>query len=204
MIKIGIIGLQGDIEEHEKSIMQACSEIGVGCNIIRVKKDESLKDIDCIIIPGGESTVIGGLLFRSNIFLELKRRIGNGLPVFGTCAGLVLLAKKVRDRVLGDTGQQTLGVLDAEVERNHFGRQRESFEALLNIPSIGGGPFKAVFIRAPVVTSVWNNTEVLATFENKIVFVRENNVFATSFHPELTEDTRIHKFFLNNVAEIIS
>lgn len=203
-LKIGIIGLQGDIEEHEKSMMRACSKIGVGCNIVRVKKGESLKDIDCIIIPGGESTVIGSLLFRRGIFPELKRRIGEGLPVFGTCAGLVLLAKKVRDRMLGDTGQQTLGVLDAEVERNHFGRQRESFETFLNISYIEGGPFKAVFIRAPIVTSVWNNTEVLATFENKIVFVRENNIFATSFHPELTEDTRIHEYFIKWVVKMIN
>ncbi|MEM2611867.1 MAG: pyridoxal 5'-phosphate synthase glutaminase subunit PdxT [Thermoproteota archaeon] len=203
MIKIGIIGLQGDIEEHEKSVMQACSRMGVDCNIVRVKKSESLKDIDCVIIPGGESTVIGGLLLRSGIFPELKRRISDGLPVFGTCAGLVLLAKKVRDRVLGDTGQQTLGVLDVEVERNHFGRQRESFEVFLNIPCIEGGPFKAVFIRAPVVTSVWNNTEVLATFENNIVFVREDNIFAASFHPELTEDTRIYEFFLKSVVKTI-
>ncbi|MEM3712185.1 MAG: pyridoxal 5'-phosphate synthase glutaminase subunit PdxT [Thermoproteota archaeon] len=204
MIKIGIIGLQGDIEEHEKSVMQACSKMDVGCSIIRVKKGESLKNIDCIIIPGGESTVIGSLLFRSGIFPELKRRIGDGLPVFGTCAGLVLLAKRVRDRVLGDTGQQTLGVLDAEVERNHFGRQRESFETLLNIPCIEGGPFKAVFIRAPVVTSIWNNTEILATFENKIVFIRENNIFTTSFHPELTEDTRLHEYFIREVIKTIN
>ncbi|MCS7138922.1 MAG: pyridoxal 5'-phosphate synthase glutaminase subunit PdxT [Crenarchaeota archaeon] len=195
-LKVGILGMQGDIEEHEKAVMQACNKIGIGYTIIRVKKGESLKDIDCIIIPGGESTVIGGLVLKSGIFPELKKRINEGLPVFGTCAGLILLAKKVKDKVLGNICQQTLGVLDAEVERNHFGRQRESFETLLKITLIGEEPFRAIFIRSPVITSVWNNTEVIATLENKIVFVRENNILAASFHPELTGDTRIHEFFL--------
>ncbi|MBO3839840.1 MAG: pyridoxal 5'-phosphate synthase glutaminase subunit PdxT [Thermoproteota archaeon] len=202
-MKIGILGMQGDIEEHEKAVVKACGKIGVECVVMSVKNAESLRNIDCIIIPGGESTVIGGLLYRSEMLHELRRRISNGLPVLGTCAGLVMLAKRVRDRVLGDTGQQTLGVLDAEVERNHFGRQRESFEAFLKIPLLGEAPFKAVFIRAPIVTSVWNNTEVLATFNDKIVFVRENNILATSFHPELTEDTRVHDYFLKEVVRTV-
>jgi 5'-phosphate synthase pdxT subunit len=198
-LKIGILDLQGDIEEHEKAVLQACRKMGLECIVTRVKNTESLNSVDCIIISGGESTVIGGLLYRSGLLPELRRRICNGLPVLGTCAGLVLLAKKVRDRVLGEAGQQTLGVLDAEVERNHFGRQRESFESFLRIPSIGEEPFKAVFIRAPVVLSVWNNTEVLATLNDEKVFVKEDNILATSFHPELTEDARIHEFFLKKV-----
>ena len=202
-LKIGILGLQGDIEEHEKAVIKACGKMGLDCVVTRVKNAESLNSIDCIIIPGGESTVIGGLLYKSGLLSELRKRICNGLPVLGTCAGLILLAKRVRDRVLGETGQQTLGVLDAEVERNYFGRQRESFESFLKIPSIGKEPFKAVFIRAPVILSVWNNTEVLATLGDIKVFVKENNIFATSFHPELTEDTRVHELFLKNVAEVV-
>lgn len=198
-LKIGVLGLQGDIEEHEKAVLKACGKMGLKCVVTRVKNAESLNSVDCIIIPGGESTVIGGLLYRNGFLPELRKRICNGLPVLGTCAGLVLLAKKVRDRVLGETGQQTLGVLDAEVERNYFGRQRESFETFLKIPSIGEEPFKTVFIRAPVILSVWNNTEVLATLNDKMVFVRENNIFAASFHPELAGDTRIHEFFLKNI-----
>ncbi|MGQ9478965.1 MAG: pyridoxal 5'-phosphate synthase glutaminase subunit PdxT [Thermoproteota archaeon] len=201
-IKIGILDLQGDIGEHEKAFTLTCEKIDAEFEIKRVKDSASLSDVDCIVIPGGESTSISRLAFRSSILAELRRRIVDGLPTLGTCAGLVMLAKRVKDRVIGETGQETLGVLNVEVERNFFRRQRESFETLIDIPCIEGGPFRAVFIRAPVVTSMWSG-DALAFLQGKIVMVREGRILAVSFHPELTQDTRIHEFFLRDVADLL-
>jgi 5'-phosphate synthase pdxT subunit len=165
------------------------------------KKADELKSLDGLIIPGGESTVMGGLSNFNRTITLIKERVRGGMPVMGTCSGLIMLAKKVYDRVVGETNQPTLGVLDAAVERNAFGRQRESFEADLVIPAIGEGRFRGIFIRAPVVKETGPDVQILSRLNDSIVAVRQGTILGTSFHPELTNDSRLHQYFLRMVAE---
>jgi len=194
MIKIGVLALQGDVEEHVKAMEKALERLNVNGEVLEVKNLEELLSVQALAIPGGESTTIGKLLVRRNLLEPLKDRITLGMPVFATCAGLILLAKQIRDRVVGETNQPSLGVLDVEVVRNAFGRQRESFEVDLEFKGIG--LVRAVFIRAPAITKVGNSVDVLSRLNDYIVAVREGNILALAFHPEVTEDTRIHEFFL--------
>lgn len=197
-LKIGILGLQGDIEENSSAIKESLRELGTEGQIVHLKNIACIEELHGLVIPGGESTVIGILLSLHKINLELLvKKINEGLPVLGTCAGLILLANKVHDRTVGETKQQTLQILDATVERNAFGRQRDSFEAELEIPILGKEQFKGVFIRGPAITNVGNNVQILAKFRNQVVAVRQNNIIATSFHPELASDNRFHETFLN-------
>lgn len=157
--------------------------------------------IQGLIVPGGESTTMGKMGNNALLLQALKTRIENGLPTLGTCAGLIMLADKVYDRVLGDTGQPILGGLDITVERNSFGRQRESFEADLSIPAIGEKPFRGVFIRSPVVKQIGQRVDVLAKLSERIVSVRQGNILGTAFHPELSGDVRFHKHFIQLVSQ---
>ncbi|MCD6503651.1 MAG: pyridoxal 5'-phosphate synthase glutaminase subunit PdxT [Thermoplasmata archaeon] len=193
-MKIGVLALQGDVEEHVKAMEKALERLNVNGEVLEVKNLEELLSVQALAIPGGESTTIGKLLVRRNLLEPLKDRITLGMPVFATCAGLILLAKQIRDRVVGETNQPSLGVLDVEVVRNAFGRQRESFEVDLEFKGIG--LVRAVFIRAPAITKVGNSVDVLSRLNDYIVAVREGNILALAFHPEVTEDTRIHEFFL--------
>jgi len=152
VVNIGVLGFQGDIEEHVEAWRNASEELGVKTNVLLVKKAEQVKQIDAISIPGGESTVIGSLSERMRVMGALKEAILGGLPTLGTCAGLIVLAKRSKDAVVTEKTQPLLGVMDVEVERNHFGRQNDSFEADLKIPVLGEKPFRAVFIRAPIIT----------------------------------------------------
>ena len=196
-LRIGILGIQGDIEENSDAIKEALKELQIEGSVIFLKKFADISEIDGIIIPGGESTVIGTLLFLHRVQLELlKNKIENGLPVLGTCAGLILLANKAYDRTIGETKQQLLESLNVTVERNAFGRQKDSFETQLSIPILGEDPFKGVFIRGPAITNIGENVQVLTKLDNKIVAVQQNNIIATSFHPELANDIRLHKSFL--------
>ena len=196
---IGVLAFQGAIEEHIAMTKLAFEEMGVEGSVEPVKNVEDVKAVQGLIIPGGESTVIGKLSSVSQTLQVIKQRIYDGMPVLGTCAGLVLLAKKVYDRVLGETKQLTLGVMDIVVERNAFGRQRESFEAELEIPTIGEKKFKAVFIRAPAVREIGPEVKAMAKLGDTIVAVQQHNMIGTAFHPELTEDTRIHQLLINKV-----
>jgi len=196
---IGVLALQGAIEEHIAMTKLALDEIGIGGSVLPVKNVENVKAVHGLIIPGGESTVIGRLSSINQTLQAIKQKIYDGMPVLGTCAGLILLAKKVYDRVLGETRQPTLGVMDIVVERNAFGRQRESFEAELEIPTIGEKKFKAVFIRAPAIREIGPEVKVMAKMGNTIVAVQQHNMIGTAFHPELTEDTRIHQLLINKV-----
>ena len=196
---IGVLALQGAIEEHIAMTKLALDEIGIGGSVLPVKNVENVKAVHGLIIPGGESTVIGRLSSINQTLQAIKQKIYDGMPVLGTCAGLILLAKKVCDRVLGETRQPTLGVMDIVVERNAFGRQRESFEAELEIPTIGEKKFKAVFIRAPAIREIGPEVKVMAKMGNTIVAVQQHNMIGTAFHPELTEDTRIHQLLINKV-----
>ena len=201
---IGVLALQGAIEEHMAMTKLAFKEMGVDGYVRLVKTVEDVNAIHGLIIPGGESTVIGRLSSLNQTLQVIKKRIYDGMPVLGTCAGLVLLAKKVYDRVLGETSQPTLNVMDAVVERNAFGRQRESFEAELEIPTIGEKKFKGVFIRAPAVREAGPQVKVLSRLGNVIVAVQQGSMIGTAFHPELTEDTRIHQLLINMVINACS
>lgn len=200
-LTIGVLGLQGDIEEHVAATKAALDELELRGNVLWVKGVKDAQAIDGLIIPGGESTVMGTLSALNQTLQTIKQRIYDSLPVLGTCSGLVLLAKKAYDRVVGETGQPVLGVMDIVVERNAFGRQRESFEAELRIPVLGEKSFKGVFIRAPAVRETGPAVEVLCKLNDVVVAVEQHNMLGTAFHPELTEDTRLHQHFLKAVAE---
>ncbi|MDP9679352.1 5'-phosphate synthase pdxT subunit [Paenibacillus jamilae] len=186
-MKIGVLSLQGAVAEHIRSVERA------GAEGIAVKKIEQLDELSGLIIPGGESTTIGKLM-RKYDFIEAIRQFSNqGKPVFGTCAGLIVLAKTIQ-------GQEEahLGLMDITVSRNAFGRQRESFETDLNIKGIEE-PVRAVFIRAPLIQSVGMGVDVLSEYNGEIVAARQGHLLASSFHPELTDDYRLHQYFVDMV-----
>ena len=183
---VGVLALQGAFREH----VAAVSRLGVAAREVRQLKD--IDGIDALIIPGGESTTMGKLLNEWHMLEPLRERIMQGMPVYGSCAGLILLC-----RTIENSDQPRLGVLDATVRRNAFGRQVDSFETELSMPEVGPDPVPAVFIRAPVLISVGPEVRVLAEVKGQAVAVRQNNILATSFHPELTPDTRLHSYFLN-------
>ena len=195
-LKIGVFGLQGDIEEHIAMTNLAFSQMNINGDVIWVKTSKDVGSIDGLIIPGGESTVIGRLADYNRTLKAVKERIYDGMPVLGTCAGLIMLAKKVYDRVVGEVEQPTLGVMDVVVERNAFGRQKESFEADLDIQVLGSDPFKGVFIRAPVIREVGPEVKPLCRLNELIVAAQQYNMIGISFHPELTNDTRPHQYFI--------
>ncbi|HUG07518.1 MAG TPA: pyridoxal 5'-phosphate synthase glutaminase subunit PdxT [Acidimicrobiia bacterium] len=185
MARVGVLALQGDVREH----IRIFESLGVAAK--EVKKPELLQSIDALVIPGGESTTIGKLAVRFGLLEPLRETIGNGLPVYGTCAGMILLAGAVTE---GD--QPLIGALDVVVERNAFGRQNESFEADLDIDGLDE-PFHAVFIRAPWIDKVGSDVEILSEIDEHPVMVRQGKILATSFHPELTGDERIHRMLLD-------
>ncbi|MBY8982190.1 MAG: pyridoxal 5'-phosphate synthase glutaminase subunit PdxT [Candidatus Lokiarchaeota archaeon] len=200
MVVIGILGLQGDVRFHEYILKDVFKKLNKEDSRIQiVKKPEDLQGIDGIIIPGGESTVIGILAKKIDLFDILRNKIAGGLPTLGSCAGLLFLSKEVYDKTIGQVNQPILGVLNAVSERNSFGTQKESFEADLNLSILGDIPFKGVFIRAPTIKEVDSDVEILSKFNEKIIAVKQKNIIALSFHPELSDDTRIHEFFLNMI-----
>lgn len=194
-MKIGVIGLQGAVSEHIKATKLAMRKLGIEGEAAWVGRPEQLEGVDGIIIPGGESTTIGKLMFTTGLFERVKQLAINGTPIIGTCAGMIVLAKRGDEQIVR-TGQPLLGLMDMDVARNAFGRQRESFEVDLEIPVLGKKPFRCVFIRSPVVREVWGRAQILARFQEKIVGVRQDNLLAVAFHPELTPDTRLHEYFL--------
>ena len=175
------------------------NELGMDGKVTDVKTPEEISQLDGLIIPGGESTTIGHLSLVNGSLKVLKEKIEKGMPVLGICAGMIMLSKTADDRVMGKTNQPLLNILDIKLERNSFGRQRESFEAEISMDSINIPKFNGVFIRAPSVSDVGSDVEVLSKFNNRIVAVKKGNVIGTSFHPELIEDISLHKYFLNLV-----
>ena len=193
ILKVGILSIQGDIEENSNAIKESFEELEIEGTIIYMKDLRDLDEIDGLIIPGGESTVIGMLLFLQGVQTELlRKKIHDGLPILGTCAGLIILSNRAYDNTIGETRQELLKVLDVTIERNAYGRQHESFESELDIPYLGERRFNGVFIRGPAITEIGNNVEIIAEYNNKIVAVRQNNILGTSFHPELANDNRFH------------
>ena len=198
-LKVGVLALQGDVEEHISALKSSMDKLGIEGEVLWAKREEEIRGLDGLVIPGGESTVIGTLSTLKGAFRALKERARDGMPVMGTCAGLVVMARRVYDRVVGEVDQRTLGLLDVVVERNTFGRQRESFEAYLDIPALGCKGFKGVFIRAPTVKEIGPGVEVIARLGSHIVGVKQGNLLGLSFHPELSGDTRIHEHFLKMI-----
>lgn len=202
-IYVGVLAIQGDIEENKVVAQSALNHTNAKGFVKFVRYANEIERIDGLILPGGESTVVSTLAtVQGEIIHTIKRRIGEGMPVLGTCAGMIMLAKRAYDRVIGETKQRLLSSLDIVVERNAFGRQNDSFEANIRIPILGkNNVFKGVFIRAPVVTEVGAAVNIIAKFNDKIVGVKQDNIIATSFHPELSGDDRIHKEFIKSVLE---
>jgi len=197
-IRVGVAAFQGDVEEHLSACRIALGRLGIGGEALPVKLPEDIEALDALIIPGGESTVIGRLASHSGAIAEIKRRIREGLPVMGTCAGLIMLARRVYDRVVGETGQPSIGALDIVVERNAYGRQRESFEAVIELPKLGIKDFKAVFIRAPSIVETGENVEVLGILGDRPVAVEQGAIIGTTFHPELSGSTIFHEMLIKN------
>ena len=199
-MRVGILALQGGVYEHAYMLKQVADKKGASIDIVFVKRPSQLRGLDAVIIPGGESTTIGVVAEHTGLLGELREAIEDGLPVMGVCAGAILLAKSVRDRRVGETKQPLLGLMNIEVVRNYYGRQRESFEIDVEIPALGEETFRAVFIRAPAITKVWGGVEPLARLDEAIIMARQGSMLATTFHPELTSDTRVHEYFLYEVA----
>lgn len=198
-IKVGVIGVQGAVSEHIEAINKALKELGLNGKAFWLRNLGQTKNLNALIIPGGESTTITKLMQKAKLWDFLKEKANQGMPIFGTCAGLIVLAKEGNSEIK-KTGQELLNLLNVKVKRNAFGRQRESFEAYLNTTILGKKPFKGVFIRAPIIEKVGKGVEVLAKFGDKIVFVKQGKLLACSFHPELTNDLRIHKYFISLIG----
>lgn len=188
MTTIGVLALQGDFREHIQ-MLKKCN-----VNSVEVRLPEDLKDVDGLIIPGGESTAIGNLMQRHNLDREIIKKHRKGMAVYGTCAGAILISKNI-----AGSSQPRLNFLDISIKRNDYGRQIDSFENELSIDGIG--KFKGIFIRAPVIEKVNNGIKVLSKFNNKPVLVQHKNILASTFHPELTNDKRVHEYFVEMVKK---
>ena len=188
--RIGVLALQGDVPEHVRALEEA------GADAVAVKTREGLQQVDGLVIPGGESTTVGMLLERFDLMEPLKERVSDGMPVFGTCTGLILLANEIEG-----SGQPRIGGLSVAVKRNAYGRQVDSFEADIPAEALGEHPVHAVFIRAPQITRVEPGVEVLAETDAGPVLVRQGRLLGATFHPELTPDRRIHRLFVEMTQE---
>jgi len=194
-VTVGVLALQGDVAEHQRAISAA------GARPVGVRRPAELASVDGLIIPGGESTTIWKLISIFDLATPLRERIAGGMPVFGSCAGMILMAARLVERA---SDQETLGAIDMTVRRNAFGRQADSFESDIEIAGTAGSPFRAVFIRAPWVEEVGSGVEILATepHTGRIVAVRQGPALATAFHPELTQDNRVHSIFTDMVRDL--
>jgi 5'-phosphate synthase pdxT subunit len=199
--KIGILAIQGDVAENVSSLVASIADLNEDATVHVVKTPEEISAMDGLVIPGGESTTIGQLSLVNGSQKVIKQKVESGMPVLGICAGMVLLANNASDRVVGKTEQPLFNFLDIELERNSFGRQRESFEANISMDSIGISNYNGVFIRAPAISSISDDVQVLAKINEKIVAIKKGNIIGTSFHPELTDDLAVHNYFVNLVKE---
>lgn len=187
-MKIGVLAVQGDIREHANMIEK------IGYTPVRVKSVETLNEVEGLIIPGGESTTISKLMKKTGLWDELKKKAQEGFPIFGTCAGMIVVSKGIENY----PQQETLGLIDIYVERNAYGRQVFSFEEILKF---NGKDIKVTFIRAPKIVKYGKNIEKLIEFKDAPVLVRENNILVASFHPEIEDDTSVHQYFIKQMVE---
>lgn len=191
-MKIGVLALQGAFREHCR-MLEKC-----GVTAVEIRKAEELDEVAGLVIPGGESTTIGKLMVEWGIMEKIKNRVHAGMAVYGTCAGMILLAKEIVN-----SEQPRLGLMDITVRRNGFGRQKDSFEASMLVPEFGEAPVEAVFIRAPYIEQASKKVKVMAVVRDKIVIARQDKILVTAFHPELTEDDRIHRYFISMITESV-
>jgi len=192
-LTIGVLAVQGDVREHVRVLTS------LGAQAHGIRRPTELSDLDGLVIPGGESTTMDKLVRAFDLFDPLRALIAGGLPVYGSCAGMIMLADRIAE---GRPDQQTLGGLDITVRRNAFGRQVDSFEEDIEFVGLDGGPVRAVFIRAPWVEDAGDGVDVLARAAGKIVAVRQGALLATSFHPEVTGDTRVHELFVEMCKDV--
>ncbi len=188
-MKVGVLGLQGDFREHARALEDS------GATPVVVKTPEALAGVDALVLPGGESTTIGKLLDRFELLQPLRRRVSDGMPLYGTCAGLILMAKEIEGP---QDAPQRVGLMDISARRNAYGRQLDSFETDLDVDGLDA-PFRAVFIRAPAVERTGDGVEVLASVDGRPVLVRQGHLLASTFHPEMTGDNRVHEMFVGMV-----
>jgi 5'-phosphate synthase pdxT subunit len=186
-VKVGVVGLQGDVREHANALA------GAGATPVVVKQAHDLASVDALVVPGGESTTIGKLLARFGLLEPITRRARSGMPLYGTCAGLILMAKEIAGT---QDAPDRLGLMDVVVRRNAYGRQVDSFEADVDVEGLSE-PFRAVFIRAPLVEQVGRDVDVLARHDGDPVLVRQGRLLGSSFHPEMTPDARVHELFVS-------
>jgi 5'-phosphate synthase pdxT subunit len=196
-MRAGVISVQGAFPEHRFAFERAMEQLGIEGEAVPVRRKWDLEGVDCIALPGEKSTTISKLLKRFELFDRIVELNESGVPIMGTCAGCVLLAKQGGEQVQ-KTGTELLGLMDMSVRRNAFGRQRESFEALLNVEDLDS-KFPAVFIRGPVIERIWGDCRISSVYEGSIVMARQKNLMGLSFHPELGPDTRIHEMLLEMV-----
>ncbi|MBN2488714.1 MAG: pyridoxal 5'-phosphate synthase glutaminase subunit PdxT [Methanosarcinaceae archaeon] len=196
-MRIGVIAIQGNVSEHVDALRRALAERGADADIVTIKHSGIVPTCDGLVLPGGESTTLGRLMVREGIADEIRGAAGRGVPILGTCAGLILLASE-GDVQVKKTHQHLLCLMDTKVNRNAFGRQRESFEAQLEVDVLDS-PYNAVFIRAPAIVECGDDVKVLARIGDLVVAAEQGNVLALAFHPELTDDMRLHQYFLDRV-----
>lgn len=199
-MKVGVLGLQGAVSEHVEALKRVMKELNVDGDVIRIRTVEDLDDISGLVIPGGESTTINRLMLKTKIQERIIELAEEGLSILGTCAGAILLAKEGGEQIK-QTNTVLLGLMEMKVLRNAYGRQVDSFETDVKIPEIGSKPFRAVFIRAPAIERVWKNTKVWAKHKNTIVGAKKGKILVLTFHPELTNDLRIHKYFIKTTMK---
>jgi 5'-phosphate synthase pdxT subunit len=196
-MKLGVIAIQGDVSEHVEALENALRQRGENGEVVTIKHKGIVPECDALVLPGGESTTLGKLLMREGIADEIRDMNAAGKPIMGTCAGLILLAT-AGDEQVAKTHQHLLGLMDTKVNRNAFGRQRDSFEIGLELPFLDT-QYNAVFIRAPGIVEAGEDVKVLAKIDDMIVAAEQGNVLALAFHPELTEDLRVHQYFLDKL-----
>jgi 5'-phosphate synthase pdxT subunit len=205
-VNIGVLGMQGDVAENIIATRAALAQAGVKGTVYQVKTPSEISKLDALILPGGESTMMGQMSLVNGAIKTIKEKIQQGMPVFGICAGLILLSKNAKDRVVGKMDQPLLELLDVKVERNSFGRQHDSFEADISAQPLGIARSRGVFIRAPSIEGLGRGVQAVSKFNEKIIAVKQGNILGVAFHPELTSDASWHKHFVsmikpkNNVA----
>lgn len=197
-MKVGVLALQGAVSEHVEVLNKAMKKIKINGNTVYVRNAKDLDDVSGLVIPGGESTTINRLMLTTGMHEKIIELAKKGLPILGTCAGTILLAKE-GDEQVKQTNTKLLGLMDMKVLRNAYGRQVDSFEVDVNIPEIGSKPFRTVFIRAPTIEKIWGDTKVWIKHQDNIIGVKKGNILALTFHPELSDDLRIHEYFLRTI-----
>ena len=200
-VQIGVLAVQGDVLEHVNMMNVVLEKKGIKSKTILVRKPEQIEQLDGLIIPGGESTVMSRLVsemrFDNKLVNTIREKVKNGMAILGTCAGTIMLSKTSKDHVVKDFSQVLLELMDINVIRNKYGRQQVSFELPISIEGFGKQPFPGVFIRAPVITSVGKNVDILARNSEEIFAAKQGKLLAATFHPELTDDMRFHEYFLD-------